>query len=173
MVAVFATLALIASNVFPLSPRTIFAGACLACFLVALSAIDVLHHRLPDALTLTLLGLGLGLAAVSGLTGFAWQAAAAGVGYLAFRCIGWLFQQARGMPGLGGGDAKFLAAGGAWTGIEGLPATVLVAAVAALTTVAVAHGFGRPVDRQSRIPFGPFLAVGIWCAWLFGPLLPS
>lgn len=173
MATVFATLALIARYVFPLPPQTIFAGACLASFLVALSVIDVLRQRLPDVLTLPLLGLGLGLAAMSGHHALAWHAAAAGAGYLALRCIGWLFLQARGVPGLGGGDAKLLAAGGAWVGLEALPAAVLVAAVTALATVAVARGLGRPVDRQCRIPFGPFLAVGIWCAWLFGPLLPS
>jgi prepilin signal peptidase PulO-like enzyme (type II secretory pathway) len=29
---------------------------------------------------------------------------------------------------------------------------------------------GQPLQRDSALPFGPFLALAAWLVWLFGPL---
>ena len=72
--------------------------------------------------------------------------------------------------GLGGGDPIFLAAGGAWVAWISLPSVLLWASVAALSLVAGRMILGRKVSGQDRLPFGPFLALGIWLTWLYGPL---
>lgn len=67
----------------------------------------------------------------------------------------------RGIEGLGLGDVKFVAAGGAWTGLNGLPAFLLVAALCGLGYVALRVVLRRPLAEDERIPFAPFLASGL------------
>lgn len=47
---------------------------------------------------------------------------------------------------------------------------MLIAALAALATVALARRSGRQITADTRIAFGPFLALGFWTVWVFGAL---
>ncbi len=149
----------------------LLAGAGLAAALIALSVIDVRTFRLPDVLTLPLMVAGLILA-----TALEWdepglRVAAALAGFAAFAGLGWVYRRWRGHDGLGLGDAKLMAAAGAWTGLEALPSVVLWACGLALGALLVARLRGLDLTRRTAIPFGPFLALGIWIVWLMGPLL--
>jgi leader peptidase (prepilin peptidase)/N-methyltransferase len=141
----------------------------LGCFLVVLSAIDAATFRLPDLGTLPLAALGLATTAAIGAVPWVWHVAGAVVGYVALAGVAWVYRKLRGMDGLGLGDAKLAAAGGAWVGLAGLPTVVLVASLSALAMVAVASALRRE-GRLRIIPFGPFLALGVWYVWLYGPL---
>ena len=124
---------------------------------VGAAAVDAETGYLPDALTGPALWVGL-LASAAGLT--VPPAAAiigAATGYLSFRGIAAAYQAARGQEGLGRGDAKLLAAGGAWLGPFALPLVVFAAAVAGL---AFALATGRR-EASAAVRFGPFLAAGI------------
>jgi leader peptidase (prepilin peptidase)/N-methyltransferase len=69
---------------------------------------------------------------------------------------------------LGFGDVKLAAAAGAWTGLDGLPITLLLASGSALLAILV-HGMLRPGERATpttRIPFGSFLAPAIIVTWV-------
>ncbi len=141
----------------------LWAGCALGWTLLALGWIDATCLRLPDALTLPLILAGLGEAAwlePEALTGRALGAAA---GYTGFRALAWAYRWLRGREGLGRGDAKLLAAAGAWVGILLLPTVLLGAALAGL---AWACRRGRP-DPAERLPFGPFLAASLWLVWLY------
>ena len=103
----------------------------LTLVLAALARNDQRERRLPDRLTLPLLGMGLVLAIwraggvpLSELVG-------AGGGFLLFWALGEAHLRLRGTDGLGLGDAKLLAAG-AWLGWRALPALILIAALGAL-----------------------------------------
>ena len=76
----------------------------------------------------------------------------------------------RGRDGLGGGDAKLLAAGGAWVGISGLPTVLFAGAGTALIAAGILILAVYRLRRDTALPFGPFLALGIWFVWFFGPL---
>lgn len=139
--------------------------------LLALSLIDLRCYRLPDFLTLPLLLGGLAV------TAWAWPSALPDhllgvvLGYGALAGIGWLYRRLRGRDGLGLGDAKLLAAAGAWLSWHALPGIVLAAALLALAASVVASLLRRmPLAAATRVPFGPFLAAAIWLAWLYGPL---
>lgn len=139
------------------------AGAALGWTLTALCQHDVARYRLPDALTAPLLGLGLGLAALTGDVVVHVLTAAAAYGVCWGISEAWL--RWRGRDGLGLGDAKLIAAAGAWLGPHALPDALLIAcAVGALWALAASlrHGFdaGRP------IPFGPAIALGFAARWL-------
>lgn len=142
----------------------------LGCWLLTLAWIDAEHFLLPDALTLPLVAAGLAATAV--VEPALWLDRVAGMvcGYAGFRLLMWAYRRLRGREGLGGGDAKLLAAGGAWVGVGGVPSAVFIAAVAGLAAAAIIVVAGGQVRRDTALPFGPFLALAIWLVWLFGPL---
>lgn len=127
--------------------------------LVALSVIDQRTGYLPDAITLPLLVLII-LTSPFELFG-PWQQTILGtvIGYGAFWLITTVYKQVRDRDGLGLGDAKLLAVGGAVLGPFALPFIVLVAAGAAIIAVALQHGKdGIKADMEVR--FGPYLSAG-------------
>ena len=146
------------------------ASILLLTTLVALSTIDWLTFRLPDALTLPLAVAGLIVHWEGGQFAVLERliAAAVGFGLLAGAACG--YEKLRGRAGLGLGDAKLYAAAGAWLGLAGLPSVMVYATIAALAAIAGSTVMGSRVSLTSRLPFGPFLAVAIWIVWLYGPI---
>ncbi|MBD3835325.1 A24 family peptidase, partial [Brevundimonas sp.] len=71
---------------------------------------------------------------------------------------------------LGGGDPFLFAGAGAWVGWMGLPSVLLWACAAGLSVVFAQLVVRRRVSGGDRLPFGVFLAMGIWLTWLYGPL---
>jgi leader peptidase (prepilin peptidase)/N-methyltransferase len=147
------------------------AGAVLASVLIVLTVIDVRSFRLPDALTLPLTVLGIGFAQVLGWASWSDRVFAAAVGFLLLFVARALYYRVRGRQGLGLGDAKLFAAAGAWTGLEGLAGVLLSGCILALMCVGGLAMTGRQVSARVALPFGPFLAAGIWLVWLYGPLV--
>lgn len=140
----------------------------LGWWLLALGWIDLRCWLLPDRLTLPLILAGLAAAAILEPEQLADRAAAAALGYAALRLIAWLYRWLRHRDGLGRGDAKLLAAAGAWLGTAALPQVILLAAPLGLLAAPALAGFR--LRAHSAVPFGPFLALATWILWLFGPL---
>lgn len=163
-------LALWAAAVVP-AGAILWQSCVLAWTLLALAVIDWRHMILPDSLTLPLLAAGLAIAAMDGADALQARAIGAAVGLSAFLAVAWVYRQVRGREGLGAGDAKLLAAAGAWVAWPGLPGVVLWAAAAAFAVVLVRVVAGRPVTATERIAFGSFLSLGTWLVWLYGPLI--
>lgn len=152
----------------PQAPAHLAASCLLGWGLLWLAWIDWHSLRLPNHLTLPLLAVGLAV------TYLLWPEALAGhlvgalAGYAVLAGVAHLYRLAKGRQGLGLGDAKLLAAGGAWLGWQPLPATVLVATGLTLLLVLALHLAGRRVTRDLALPFGPPLAMAIWLVWLYG-----
>ena len=142
----------------------LLATAILASFLVILTRTDLRERRLPDRLTLPLLGIGLLVAAWrSG----AWpgnEIVGSAAGGLLFYAIGEVVYRTRGVEALGLGDAKLFAAAGAWVGWEGLPSVLMLSTLGALAYIGVKHLLGGQIERE--IVFGPWLALGFAAVWL-------
>lgn len=145
-------------------------AALLTGYLLVLAWIDADTQLLPDCLTLPLLWLGLVFNLLSGqvsLEAALWGAIG---GYGVLWLVNAMFKQLRGKNGLGGGDAKLLAALGAWLGVAALPGLIFGAAL-----LAVIAGLGRAVWRRHTLnqpmPFGPWLAIAGWVSLVAGPLL--
>lgn len=139
--------------------------------LLTLAWIDWQHMILPDALTLPLVLAGLGATWLTEPAAVTDHAIAAAMGYLAFRAIEWGYRRLRGRDGLGEGDAKLMAAAGAWVGLAPLPAVVFGAALIGLAIAATLHVAGQRMHAGAAIPFGPALCAAFWAAWLgFDPL---
>jgi leader peptidase (prepilin peptidase)/N-methyltransferase len=139
----------------------------LGWWLLALGWIDLRSYLLPDALTLPLV--------VAGLAGAVWldpaslpaAALGAALGYLGLRTVAWAYHLVRGREGIGQGDAKLLAASGAWLGAAALPQVILFSASAALVAALGLRLAGARIGARSALPFGPFLASATWLLWLF------
>jgi leader peptidase (prepilin peptidase)/N-methyltransferase len=142
-------------------------AAVLGVALAALAAIDWRERVLPDLLTLPLLLAGLAWAAFDSGVVPVENLVGAAAGYAAFALVAAAYRHWRGREGLGLGDAKLLAAGGAWCGWPALPTIVLVGAVTALLAVGVAQAAGRRHRRDDEIPFGTFLCLAIWLVFLY------
>jgi len=67
----------------------------------------------------------------------------------------------RKFQGLGLGDVKLLAASGIWIGIAGVPVQLVIASLGALSAAGVLKLAGSAITRQTALPFGPFLALGL------------
>jgi leader peptidase (prepilin peptidase) / N-methyltransferase len=140
--------------------------------LLTLAWIDWDHMLLPDALTLPLILAGLGATQLLDPAGMTEHAVAAAAGYLAFRAIEIAYRRLRGRDGLGQGDAKLMAAAGAWLGLTPLPTVAFMAAVFGLAIAGGLRLAGQVMHRGSAIPLGPALCAAIWVTWLgFDPIL--
>jgi leader peptidase (prepilin peptidase)/N-methyltransferase len=148
-------------------PATLCCGCALGWTLLALAWIDWEAFVLPDVLTLPLV-LG-GLAATFWLQpqSLTDHAAAAALGYLLFRGVAWAYRRFRGGEGLGEGDAKLMAAAGAWVGITAL-SSVLLAGAGLTLAGGLVDAFRRGVGLRgtTRLPFGPGLCAALWIVWL-------
>lgn len=145
-------------------------GALMAWQLLLLALLDAEHLWLPRMLTLPLIATGLAAALGEGADVLAARATGAAAGFVALGLVGWAYRRLRGREGLGGGDAYLLAGGGAWVGWIALPTVLIWAAAAGLAAVALLGLAGRRTGAGQPIPFGVFLALGTWIAFLYGPL---
>ncbi|MFC3193836.1 prepilin peptidase [Marinicella sediminis] len=131
-------------------------------FLLVITWIDIDTYLIPDQLSLSLLWLGLFCSLFDLTISPAQAITGALVGYLSLWLVFQLFKLLTGKEGMGYGDFKLLAAGGAWIGAEALIGVLMVASVTGLLLTLLLAAFGL---GQKKIPFGPYLSVGILVAY--------
>lgn len=144
---------------------TLFAGL----LMVALGAVDIVHHRLPDAITLpaapvAAVALGLTELLAPGSGSLLAAAGAAVVLWAVFAGI------ARVSPrSMGRGDVKLMPTLGLLMGYLS-PFAVLIGLLVAFgagSVVALAGVVARRLRLGSAIPLGPYLLFGCWLVLLF------
>ena len=132
-----------------------------------MSFIDIDHQILPDTMTIPLVWFGLLIALDNTLIPIHEAVVGAIVGYLILWSIYWLFKLITGKEGMGYGDFKLLAAIGAFVGWQKLGVVVLLSAGVG----AIIGGSLLLIQKkgsQTKIPFGPYLAVAGWLTLLWG-----
>lgn len=142
------------------------AGAVFGWLLLALAALDLVAFWLPDRLTGTLAAAGL----ASGLAGIGLgvddRLIGGAVGFGALGLIAFAYRKVRGREGMGGGDPKLFGAIGLWLGWRMLPAVLLLASLVGLAVVLIAQVRGKPMARDTMLPFGALLAMAAYPAWV-------
>ena len=143
-----------------------FLAACLLLWmLIVITWIDVDTYLIPDQLSLSLLWFGLFFS----LFGFSIQPEeaikGALIGYLCLWLVFHLFKLITGKEGMGYGDFKLLAAGGAWLGPELLIAVLFIASISGLVFALLQLVMKK---GSNKIPFGPYLSMGILVSYLLG-----
>ncbi|MEJ8574474.1 A24 family peptidase [Microbaculum marinum] len=158
----------------PLLPAShVFGSAVLCAAMAAIAYDDALRLRVPDRWVYGALVTGIAWNVVLRLRSEYGLPAAVGIPLLsaivcggAFLAVREAFYRLRGVDGLGFGDVKLAAAGGAWLGWEAFAFAVVVAAAGALGFVGAAALRGRRWDASRRLAFGAFLAPAIWAVWI-------
>jgi leader peptidase (prepilin peptidase) / N-methyltransferase len=148
----------------------LWASLFLGWALLALAATDAREFVLPDFLTLPLTLAGLAVGWALDPASLPDRAVGAAAGFFLVILLRWAYWRLRRREGIGLGDAKLLAAAGAWVSWEGLPSVVLLAALFGLGFALILHWRKGGVSLADRVPFGTFLCIGIWIVWLYGPL---
>jgi leader peptidase (prepilin peptidase)/N-methyltransferase len=152
---------------FGLGPNYIFLFLFTAA-LIAIAFIDLQHKIIPDVISLPgiLAGLAFSFFPSAGISPLDALIGVVGGGGFLF-LVGTAFEKMTGREGMGGGDVKLLAMIGAWMGWKALPYIILISSLSG----AVIGGVSLAISRQgvrSRIPFGPFLALGALVFLFFG-----
>ena len=149
----------------------LWATIALGWALLALGAMDVRSLILADVVTLPLTAAGLLVIAVVNSPQIWLHAAGAMAGFALMIAVAFAYRKLRGREGLGFGDAKLMAAAGAWTGLEGLGSVLLYAVASGIAIATLMRMRGETVGAASEIPFGAGIALGLWLVWLYGPLV--
>lgn len=149
------------------------AGALFGWLLLALLALDLDYFWLPDRLTLPLLALGL----VLGNGTPTQRVVGALVGGGSFLLLALAYRRLRGRDGLGMGDAKLMAALGAWLSPAMLGPLILLSALAGIVFAAVRASrsrgsagpgteMGTGATMTDRVPLGACLALTAFPLWI-------
>jgi leader peptidase (prepilin peptidase)/N-methyltransferase len=158
-----ATLAFAATS----NPAQFVALASFAWALLLLGLLDIRHFWLPDKVTLPLVAAGLASSLLMPDLALGDRIAGTCAGFLSLEAIRFGFRTLRGHDGMGGGDAKLLAAIGAWLGWTCLPFVVLAAALMGMAWAAFA-AIHRKADMTTlRVPLGAALAAAASLAMPF------
>lgn len=149
----------------PLTILVVWAGL----LSVALGAVDLVHHRLPDALTLPAVPIS---AVLIGVTALMYPGSGSLLGALVVAVVGtaafWLLA-AIAPRAMGMGDVKLVPSLALLAGYPSAASFVL-AVVLAFVLGALVSMLGlltRRLRLTSAIPFGPFLLAGAWLVLSF------
>lgn len=143
------------------------AALFLSWSLIAASGIDISHKLLPDSITLPLLWLGILLSFFNVFVDLESSVIGAMAGYMSLWSVFMLFKLLTGKEGMGYGDFKLLAMLGAWAGWKMLFAIILTSSVVG-AVVGITMIILKKRDRNTQIPFGPYLAAAGWMVLLWG-----
>ncbi len=129
--------------------------------------IDIDHKILPDPINYIILWTGLTVSALGYTIPLFDSVVGALVGYLSLWSFYWIFKLITKKEGMGYGDFKLLAAIGAFVGYQKLLLVIILSAgVGAILGIIMM--MAKRSDRNTQIPFGPYLAIAGWVTILWG-----
>ena len=143
------------------------AAILLSWSLITLALIDYDTQYLPDQITLPFLWLGLILNLSDTFTDIESSIIGAVAGYLSLWSVHHLFKLITKKEGMGYGDFKLLALLGAWMGWQFLPAIIIISSLVG-SIIGISLIIFRKHQRETPIPFGPYLAIAGWIVLLWG-----
>ena len=126
---------------------TLIAGFCIA--VIYLAREDHRSYRLPDWVTLPLVGLGLVINIFEVVVPFSASLLGAGIGFVGIQTVRIWQIHRRNFSGIGFGDAKYLGALGAWLGYQSIAPLLVSASILTLLFY----------PRRTQKPFGVGLGI--------------
>jgi leader peptidase (prepilin peptidase)/N-methyltransferase len=135
-------------------------GTILVSLLIICSVIDLRLRIIPDVISIPMiLVTPIVIYFHPDLT---WQSGALGVllGGGSLFAVAWIYWVVRQQVGMGMGDVKLLAALGGWLGYQVVLPAIFYGSVLGSLVGICGMVMSRKMDLGSKIPFGPFLAIG-------------
>ncbi|MDA4848833.1 prepilin peptidase [Hoeflea poritis] len=140
-------------------------GLLLAGNVVVISAIDLRHLIIPNVLNGSLAALGFAFQITSQSSIPLTTIFGAIVLFSAFYLVRAAYLRSQGVVGLGLGDVKMAGASAVWLNPFNLPVFVFIACTAALLSLPLLKQFSEQYQQSRRLPFGPFLGLGLMVSW--------
>jgi leader peptidase (prepilin peptidase)/N-methyltransferase len=138
-------------------------GLVLVTFLVPIAVIDFDLKVIPNKLTAPAAVLAVALGAVLEPS-YLPEQLAAGAGALAFFLLPALIHK----KGMGMGDVKLVGVLGLYLGRDVAPAIMIGLVLGVIVGAAIVATKGVSEGRRTKVPFGPFLAMGALVAFFAG-----
>jgi leader peptidase (prepilin peptidase)/N-methyltransferase len=135
-------------------------GVILVSLLIICSVIDLKLRIIPDVISLPMiLATPLVIYFHPDLT---WQSGVLGIlaGGGSLFSVAWIYWVVRQQVGMGMGDVKLLAGLGGWLGYQVVLPAIFYGSVLGSLAGVLGMVLSRKLDLGSKIPFGPFLAIG-------------
>src|SRR5262245_43193986 len=129
----------------------VWVSSVLGWTLLALAVIDYRHFLLPDYLTLPLIPFGLIVTWANTPSALLDHIVGVGTGFGFVVLLAIAYRRLRGREGIGLGDAKLLAAAGAFVSWQALPSVILIASLTALAFAATHAVLGEKISATDRI----------------------
>lgn len=142
-------------------------GLLITWVLIIQSGIDLQEYLIPDEITLPALWFGLIINSFNIFVNLQEAVIGAVIGYLFFWLVYWVFKLITGKEGMGYGDFKLMAMLGAWFGYKMLPVIIFISTIMGSVVGGVLILLKKH-NRDSVIPFGPYLSIAGWVAMLWG-----
>ncbi len=157
----------------PVMMATSILQSLILLIVIPITVIDIFHFLIPDVLTLPALALAIVCAFLpGGITPLqCGLGIIAGGGFL--YCAGFLGERVlRRGNAMGFGDVKLMALVGAAFGWKTAFLTIVLSAFTG-SIVGIALLVHGKLSKDHKIPFGPFLSLGLWTTVFFGDTLIS
>lgn len=145
----------------------------LGALLLHATVVDLRYCRIPDLTSGAVVLAGCGFLMIWMPDRILLHVAGSLVSSLAIFVVAGAIAQFLGQAALGGGDVKLVGAVALWLGPELVAQTMAIAAWCALFVILVVRILRRRREDQlpAGIAFGPYIALGTWVSWLYGPVL--
>ncbi|MER9843845.1 A24 family peptidase [Mesorhizobium australicum] len=141
------------------------ASLVLVTILIAITIADFKRMIIPDPFNLALAASGLGFELIVDSDNAPTHILAA----ISTFAVLWALRRGHflwtGRIGLGLGDVKMLAASALWISPLLLPVLLSIASATALLFIGGQIATVGMAATRSRVPFGPFVALGLGCSW--------
>jgi len=127
--------------------------------LIAASFIDIEHYIIPDDINLPILWLGLFINIFNVFTPLESAVLGAIAGYLSLWLVYWLFKIITKKEGMGYGDFIIFVLFGVCFGCKFLLFIILISCLLG-SIIGIMAIVSKKYDRNTPMPFGPYLAIG-------------
>jgi len=147
------------------------------CVGLVIFFIDLRHYIIPDVLSIPLFVVGMAFAFITKTHGWLSASIGSATGFILFYLIAFIYYKRKQQMGLGGGDIKYIAAIGAFTGFNGIIFTLFFSSfIALLYYIFISIIKWRPAGssdlpepiRQQAVPYAPFLTITAMIYLLWG-----
>ena len=163
----FTSAGLLTGSLYFVASAPLVPSLLLFPILLALAIYDFRSFRLPNLLTAALFLFGLFYLYLGARWPLEHHLSGAFIGLLFFPSLNLVYKKLRGRDGIGLGDTKFLTGIGLWLGWQALPVVLLIASTSGILYAFFSARADKQLSATLRLPFGSFLSLGTWVAWLF------